>query len=67
MNSRSDTGQLLGCFEQTAQDIDALIASILQDSPALSRAQLMDLKYQLRKANDKERVLREFAASLDSE
>ena len=67
MNSRSDTGQLLGCFEQTAQDIDALIASILQDSPALSRTQLMDLKYQLRKANDKERVLREFAASLDSE
>lgn len=64
LNSRSDTTQLLGCFEQTASDIESLAEELL-GCIFIEQDKLLDVQCRLRRSSDKESLLKEFAQQLE--
>lgn len=50
VNERSDTTQLLGCFEQTSNDLDALISLLVSENQAAVPQQVLSLRHQVNQA-----------------
>lgn len=50
VNERSDTTQLLGCFEQTSNDLDAFISLLVSENQAVLPQQVLSLSHQVNAA-----------------
>ena len=47
LNERSDTTQLLGCFEQTSQDLQALLSEFVEQHIQQMPSQIISLKHKI--------------------